>query len=221
MILLALGAIVLLGGALAARRRRKRVQALLQGDHPPPMLVAYPPALVGAAPVGARHVAPERTPGRSGDRLLARVDEGSVAGAARGRAPFRHAVAGREVADGATVRIQRPAEDTVQVLPGRLEVVEGEEQREIRFVRAWGDVPEITIGRGTGPKHRHLQLHSLTVSRAHARMRFEGERWKIVNLSETNPTLVNGTPLGLGETRLLSHGDRLELGEILLRFWEH
>jgi predicted component of type VI protein secretion system len=119
-----------------------------------------------------------------------------------------------------TRRVNRPNEDAVQILPGRLDVVEGDLAREIRFVRTWAEMPEVTIGRGAGPKYRHVQLQSPTVSRAHARFRFEGERWKITNLSETNPTVVNGATLAPRESRLLDHGDRVELGEVVLRFWE-
>jgi pSer/pThr/pTyr-binding forkhead associated (FHA) protein len=109
----------------------------------------------------------------------------------------------------------------VQFLPGRLEVLEGEERgQDIRFVRTDGETPEITFGRVAGPPDRHVQLRSLAVSRAHARMRYERQRWKIMNLSETNPTLVNGEPLVLHGGRLLSHGDRIEMGDVVLRFWE-
>ncbi|MEJ7809012.1 MAG: FHA domain-containing protein [Gemmatimonadaceae bacterium] len=122
---------------------------------------------------------------------------------------------------GQTVRFQRAPEQTVQFLPGRLEVVEGDEPgQDIRFVRIWGETPEITFGRTTGPRHRHVQLRSLTVSRAHARMRYEADRWQITNLSETNPTRVNSEELPLNSGRLLGHGDRIEMGEVILRFWE-
>jgi pSer/pThr/pTyr-binding forkhead associated (FHA) protein len=72
-----------------------------------------------------------------------------------------------------------------------------------------------------GPTYRHVQLPAQTVSRMHARMRFEGGRWQISNLSPTNPVVVNGEPLDAdGESRLLAEGDRVELGEVVLRFRE-
>ncbi len=121
-----------------------------------------------------------------------------------------------------TVRVHRPIEETLQFLPGRLEVTEGEDRGQtIRFVRVFGEPPVVTLGRSAGPPHRHVQLRSLTVSRLQARMRYEGRRWEIANLSETNPTLVNGHELSLHGTRLLEHGDRIEMGEVVFRFWEY
>ena len=69
--------------------------------------------------------------------------------------------------------------------------------------------------------YRHVQLPAQTVSRMHARMRFENGRWHIANLSPTNPLVVNGEPLDAdGASRVLVEGDRVELGEVVLRFRE-
>jgi pSer/pThr/pTyr-binding forkhead associated (FHA) protein len=119
-------------------------------------------------------------------------------------------------------RTQAALEGTLQLLPGRFEVVAGMDGgRDIRFVRGPGAVPEITLGRMEGPTHRHVQLPAQTVSRMHARMRFEQGRWQIANLSPTNPLVVNGEALDAeGEGRWLTEGDRIELGEVVLRFRE-
>ena len=111
-------------------------------------------------------------------------------------------------------------EGTLQLLPGRFEVVAGMDGgRDIRFVRGPGGTPEITLGRMEGPTHRHVQLPAQTVSRMHARMRFEAGRWHIANLSPTNPVVINGDPLDAdGQSRALAEGDRVELGEVVLRF---
>jgi pSer/pThr/pTyr-binding forkhead associated (FHA) protein len=67
--------------------------------------------------------------------------------------------------------------------------------------------------------YRHIQLHEPTVSRLHAKMTLEGRQWRITNLSATNPVVVNATPLsGEGTSVLLADGDRIELGEVVLRF---
>jgi predicted component of type VI protein secretion system len=59
------------------------------------------------------------------------------------------------------------------------------------------------------------------VSRMHAKMRFENGRWSIANLSPTNPLVINGEPLDAdGRSWLLNEGDRVELGEVVLRFRE-
>jgi hypothetical protein len=113
-------------------------------------------------------------------------------------------------------------EGTLQLLPGRFEVVAGMDGgRDIRFVRGPGGVPEITLGRMEGPSYRHVQLPAQTVSRMHARMRFESGHWHIANLSPTNPLVVNGEPLDAdGQSHVLGEGDRVELGEVVLRFRE-
>jgi hypothetical protein len=121
-----------------------------------------------------------------------------------------------------TVRFFRPPDGTLQLLPGRLEIVGGENgKQDIRFVRSRGQTPTITFGRSEGPPHQHVQLHASTVSRMHARMEYEHQQWKLVNLSVTNPVVVNGEELSAVEgTRVLEDGDRIEMGEVVFRFRE-
>jgi len=86
-------------------------------------------------------------------------------------------------------------------------------------VRTWGEVPEVTFGRVTGPPYRHIQLRSQTVSRQHARMQYVDGRWRLTNLSQTNPVVVNGDPLDTAHgTRMLRDGDEIEMGEVVFRF---
>jgi predicted component of type VI protein secretion system len=108
----------------------------------------------------------------------------------------------------------------VQVLPGHLEVEVGSNVGEaIRFMRLKGEPADITIGAAEGPRHRHIKLPAETVSRTHARMQYQEGRWRITNLSATNPTLVNGQELDASaRTRLLDDGDMIQIGEMLLRF---
>lgn len=138
-------------------------------------------------------------------------------------APTAAAPSHDDVVEGRTVRFFQPTDGTLQLLPGRLEIVEGADQgHNIRFVRTWGETPEITFGRNEGPPYRHVQLRSQTVSREHARMRLEEERWRITNLSQTNPVVVNGEELdGAGDGRWLSEGDRVEMGEVVFEFRNH
>jgi hypothetical protein len=126
--------------------------------------------------------------------------------------------------DRATTR-EKPApalvEGTLQLLPGRLEVVEGGPgmAREIRFVRqSSADVPEITFGRQEGEPHRHVRLDAATVSRRQARLAYDTGVWTLTNLSSTNPTLVNGVPLATDASCALRDGDRVEMGEMAFRF---
>ncbi|TVP56564.1 MAG: FHA domain-containing protein [Gemmatimonadales bacterium] len=118
------------------------------------------------------------------------------------------------------VEYQRPPDGTLQLLPGRLEVERGPGVgQEIRFVRVPGSPAEITFGRSEGPEFRHVQLHSPTVSRQHARLRFDGTGWSVRNESSTNPTTVNGHTLSSEiEEVPLSDGDLIEIGEITFRF---
>ncbi len=127
-----------------------------------------------------------------------------------------------ETVESGQVRYERSPDGTLQLLPGRLEVLangQGEAGEEIRFVRAPDQEPEVTFGRSEGVPYRHVQLHSPTVSRIHARMRFADGRWTLRNESSTNPTLLNGSPLDSGvEAPTLKDGDRIEMGEAVFRF---
>ena len=122
-----------------------------------------------------------------------------------------------------TVRFRRPSDEPVQVLPGRLEVVSGDPRhREIRFVRVPGRPAELILGREVGDSPQHVTLRSTTVSRQHARFSFLDGRWTVMNLSRTNPIVINGAELSSGDASYsLSDGDRLELGEVVLCFHAH
>jgi pSer/pThr/pTyr-binding forkhead associated (FHA) protein len=119
-----------------------------------------------------------------------------------------------------TIRLPTAADGTVQLLPGMLVMTVGPEVgKEFRFLRVAGQVvPELTIGRASGPQYRHIQLPAATVSRMHARIRFEGGAWRIANLSATNPARVNGRELPSMEEIVLVDGDRIELGEVELSY---
>jgi hypothetical protein len=120
----------------------------------------------------------------------------------------------------ATVRFRRPTEDAVQLLPGHLEVLAGEpHHKEIRFVRRPGERPEVILGREYSESPGHIALQSTTVSRRHARLAYANGEWKVANLSQTNPVVVNDEALAAGNgERTLADGDCLELGEVVLRF---
>jgi hypothetical protein len=214
-------AILLLGKARARQRRRE------EGVGPLPVFFKLEPETRQHSGNG------QRSNGASRSSVLAdrfaRPDESHV------RTPAAHAaVAGggsvapparaarrEQPPDEKTVVFKRHTDGPLQLLPGRLEVVDGEgEGRDIRFMRAWGEAPEVTFGRTRGPAHRHVQLVAPTVSRNHARMELEGERWKITNLSATNPVVINGEELPAQTTRFLDEGDRIEMGEVIFRYRE-
>jgi pSer/pThr/pTyr-binding forkhead associated (FHA) protein len=109
---------------------------------------------------------------------------------------------------------------TLRMLPGRLEVVAGLPVRsEIRFVQTGGPEQQVTLGRQEGRPYEHVQLASQTVSRLHAAMTYARGRWRIANLSETNPLRVNGAPVAREAPPVeLAEGDTIELGEVVLHF---
>jgi hypothetical protein len=125
-----------------------------------------------------------------------------------------------ELFESRTIRFHQPLPGTMKLLPGRLEVVEGDNiQSEIRFVDFPGEPVEVTFGRSPGQPLRHVQLTSPTISRSHARMTRQGKDWVICNLSRTNPIVVNGSPLlEPEEQRVLSDSDRIEMGELVFRY---
>jgi hypothetical protein len=139
------------------------------------------------------------------------------------REPVAAAPVRREVTpvESPTIRMERAVLDQpLQFLPGRLEVERGAARREeIRFVRRGGETPAVTLGRADGPPYEHVKLPVETVSRMQARMEFDRGRWRITNLSRTNPTVVNGVVLDDGSSsRWLDDGDTIEMGEMVLRF---
>ena len=119
-----------------------------------------------------------------------------------------------------TVHFRRPSEEALQLLPGRLEVLSGiSGPREIRFIRIPGEQPQLILGREPGRSPPHVVLPSSTVSRQHARLDFSGGRWGLTNLSRTNPVVVNDETLSSAQgERPLADGDRIELGDVVLRF---
>jgi hypothetical protein len=124
-------------------------------------------------------------------------------------------------ANSETVRFLRPGEEPLEILPGRLEVLSGEtKHREIRFVRIHGEPAELILGRESSRSPQTVELESQTVSRRHARFAYANGRWAVTNLSRTNPIVVNDERIeDKSIERSLADGDRVELGEVVLRFW--
>lgn len=111
---------------------------------------------------------------------------------------------------------------TMQLLPGRLDVMAGPDAgMQIRFVKPnRPGVPEYTLGRAPAQDLSHIQIRGGTVSRVHASMRYVDGKWTLVNRSTTNPTRVGGRELsGEGESHVLVDGDQIELGEVVLRYF--
>jgi membrane protein implicated in regulation of membrane protease activity len=185
---------------------------------PPPPLVPFasspPPFPVPATAVAAEPIA--------GIDSLAGSEEHTVPGGqSRAAATATADAPPSGLFDGQTIRFHVPVDGTLQLLPGRLELVAGPDSGQIiRFVRN-DDDPKITFGRSDGPPYRHVQLRVPTVSRRHAQMRLDGTRWNIVNMSTTNPLVVNGEEVANGARgRTLRDGDRIEMGELIFVYRE-
>lgn len=120
--------------------------------------------------------------------------------------------------DGKTVKFTAPPPGTMKLLPGRLEIIGGDDKgREIRFLNQGSRVPRITFGRSDGPAYKHIQLKAPTVSREHARMTLSGKTWNIENLSTTNPVRVNGHEIP-SDGQTLDGGEEIDMGEVKFRF---
>lgn len=125
-----------------------------------------------------------------------------------------------------TVRFVRPSDlevaldGAVQLLPGRLEILEGPiAHREIRFMRFPGQPARVILGREPRVTPHYIGLESPTVSRRHAQFDFTDKRWFVKNLSRTNPVVINDEQLSdTDAARPLEDGDRIELGDVILRF---
>jgi len=201
------------------------------GESSPPPLVFLPVS----AGLPADHAPPRRTPDATPAVSYApppppRVEEEDDV------EPLVLSMEEREVAEGGTAwrrrdraRVLRAegAEPpsaltgTLRMLPGRLEVVAGLPVRsEIRFVQTGGGPEQqVTLGRQEGRPYEHVQLASQTVSRLHAAMTYSRGRWRVANLSETNPLRVNGAAVAREAPPVeLADGDTVELGEVVLRF---
>ncbi len=135
------------------------------------------------------------------------------------RSPVRVSPVALDPLDVASPTENGYSDPTLQLLPGRLEIIAGMEGAAIRFVKQPGTDQELTLGRNRAEGTFHVQIPSPTVSRLHCRLKYESGTWTIRNLSETNPVAVNGrAATGEGAECILSDGDRIEMGEVALLF---
>lgn len=234
--LVLLGAAVLAAVAFAVLRLRARDGRGAgedEEDDLPPLLLRPPGpgalprrAAVAPAPqVVSRPQQPETSPEpHDPPRLPAKSPPGAGRRSAKRGAETLAAIPAHEPGDAVdvgNVRFHRPPEGTLQLLPGRLEILAGSRRiEEIRFVKVPGRPAAVTFGRGVGEPHTHVQLEAPTVSRLHARMSYEGGAWRIANLSGTNPVLVNGAALSVDPAAdtVLKDGDEVAMGQVLFRF---
>jgi FHA domain-containing protein len=176
------------------------------GRVPPPLVVPIHPGYARTPQVSARVPAADAAPV-------------AVPAAAQTADAVRTEVV-TDAAPAETIQFLRPTDDALQLLPARLEVVSGmTPQQVIRFVRIPGKPAEMILGRERASSPQQVTLTSSTVSRRHARVTYADGRWLVSNLSRTNPVVVNDQALDEFEgARPLLDGDRIELGDVVLRF---
>jgi class 3 adenylate cyclase len=77
------------------------------------------------------------------------------------------------------------------------------------------DISDVWIGR-QGKRVNDVNLPSATVSREHARIVFQENRFWLIPQTATSPTAINGVPVE--EPRALSPNDQIVMGELTLLF---
>lgn len=127
--------------------------------------------------------------------------------------------------DFKTVKINTTPSKTMRLIPGRLEIINGEDKGKTFLIQGYptkeGSI--VTVGRETitGEKsHSHIQIdqHYQTVSRKQAEIIYKDRKLFVRNLSETNITEVDGQELRLGETVEIRPESIIKMGEIEFQY---
>ena len=113
-------------------------------------------------------------------------------------------------------------EDEIPLL-GKFVVVSGSDKG--KEIPVYGYVTsggfETTIGREqvTGGRGKaHIHFDDPAISRKQAKLVCSAGKFKIVNLSQTNPTVVNGRSVGVDEGVYLVPGNRVQFGGVEMEF---
>jgi len=113
------------------------------------------------------------------------------------------------------------APKTMKFIPGRLDIISGADQgksfRIAGYPTADGDI--VTLGRAVVKGDRvfaHIQIDQKfkTVSREQLKLIYRGGQLYVCNLSQVNPTQLDGAELGQNETKLLNPGSVIRTGEL-------
>jgi hypothetical protein len=120
-----------------------------------------------------------------------------------------------------TVRIMAPSPMTMRYVPGELVLLSGEDRGK-SFKIAGFPTPEgsvVTMGREpvTGERaYAHIQIDEKfhTVSRKQAELVWKDRKLYVKNLSDTNPTQVNGVEVKSGKPVHLKPGSIVRAGEL-------
>jgi hypothetical protein len=119
------------------------------------------------------------------------------------------------------------AQGTIKALPGRLEVLDGDDKMPDIKLFLKGDNPgrEFTIGRvnnAASMPMNHIGFKTQTVSAYQGKLTVAPDgRYTIYNFVdpvEKNPIVVNAETLGLGESRALADNDIIEIGTVKMQY---
>lgn len=122
-----------------------------------------------------------------------------------------------------TIKFAEPPPGTLKLLPGKLELISGDEPiKEIRFYKL-PNVKEAvrTFGRCGGNLYTHIQLKPMTVSVNQAKIVFKDGKHILYNYSKTNPSVVDGKPVLAGQSIVLNTGSKIEMGEVVFEFFSN
>ncbi len=136
--------------------------------------------------------------------------------------PNKERSSGSKIVENSIFKTEGPTHGTLKLLPGYLEVVDGDDRGEkIGFynLRIQG-VIEKTFGRRSGPPDTHVQLKPKSVSFSQARIIYTNGKYLLINCTEVNPTMVNDEPLPKDGSVTLEEGDKIKMGEVSFIFHE-
>lgn len=120
-----------------------------------------------------------------------------------------------------TIKMAAPPTGTLKLLPGHLEVVDGDDSlKEIRFRKMQNKEAEITFGRKSSTSKTHVQLKPMTVSLDQAKLIYTNGKYLLINYTDVNPTIVNDEPLSKDGSIYLEEGDKIKMGEVSFIFHE-
>jgi hypothetical protein len=129
--------------------------------------------------------------------------------------------------DFSTIKINFSGGDlkTMKFIPGKLELISGADKGKTFMFAGYPTEKgsEVTIGREKIEGERassHIQIDPQfqTVSRKQALLRYRNGKLYVKNLSQTNPTELNGERLQAGEEKEMEFGAKLRTGELEFKY---
>jgi hypothetical protein len=158
----------------------------------------------------------KKLPNKFSDEILVPNDDPITGEVSLESAPVRSS-------DFKTIRINIGGPNTLDTIPGKFEIISG---RDIGKEFKMNGIPGpngcvLTIGRekvvGDGG-YSHIQLFEKTVSRKQAEIHYIDNKMYLINLSETNPTQLNGVELKPGETAEITDESVIKTGEVEFKY---